>query len=217
MTVFVSRPDKRAAELHAALHRAESHLFQQVSPYAHLVSGGKATVARMFVILANGQRGLVCQYDVVSFDEVSGISFGSKDSVNIMKGYMESGEFSRGRQRRAASSDAVKNIAGRKLDFSQRQNLKGSSALFVAYGLGRQGSFPGSLVWDEHPIRVGCPSGLHTIFQAIREADQHTCLARAVLQSVRPVLQSRRIGWTMQHILYNVETKSLILNAPYFC
>jgi uncharacterized protein (TIGR02688 family) len=63
----------------------KSHLYQQVSPYAHLVSGGKATVARMFVNMANGQRGLVCQYDVVCFDEVSGISFDQKDGVNIMK------------------------------------------------------------------------------------------------------------------------------------
>jgi ATP-dependent Lon protease len=76
----------------------KSHLFQQVSPYAHLVSGGKATVARMFVNMASGQRGLVCQYDVVCFDEVSGVSFDQKDGVNIMKGYMESGEFSRGRE-----------------------------------------------------------------------------------------------------------------------
>lgn len=51
----------------------KSHLFQQVSPYAHLISGGKATVARMFVNNASGQRGLVCQYDVVCFDEVSGL------------------------------------------------------------------------------------------------------------------------------------------------
>jgi ATP-dependent Lon protease len=76
----------------------KSHLFQQVSPYAHLVSGGKATVAKMFVNNANGQRGLVCQYDVVCFDEVSGVSFDQKDGVNIMKGYMESGEFSRGKE-----------------------------------------------------------------------------------------------------------------------
>ena len=76
----------------------KSHLYQQVSPYAHLVSGGKATVAKMFVNTANGQRGLVCQYDVVCFDEVSGISFDQKDGVNIMKGYMESGEFSRGKE-----------------------------------------------------------------------------------------------------------------------
>ena len=76
----------------------KSHLFQQISPYAHLVSGGKATVARMFVNMSTGQRGLVCQYDVVCFDEVSGVSFDQKDGVNIMKGYMESGEFSRGKE-----------------------------------------------------------------------------------------------------------------------
>ena len=76
----------------------KSHLYQQVSPFAHLVSGGKATVARMFVNNANGQRGLVCQYDVVCFDEVSGVSFDQKDGVNILKGYMESGEFSRGKE-----------------------------------------------------------------------------------------------------------------------
>jgi ATP-dependent Lon protease len=76
----------------------KSHLFQQVSPYAHLISGGKATVARMFVNNASGQRGLVCQYDVVCFDEISGVSFDQKDGVNIMKGYMESGEFSRGKE-----------------------------------------------------------------------------------------------------------------------
>ena len=85
----------------------KSHLFQQVSPYAHLVSGGKATVARMFVNMANGQRGLVCQYDVVCFDEVSGISFDQKDGVNIMKGYMESGEFSRGRDSIRAEGSIV--------------------------------------------------------------------------------------------------------------
>ena len=76
----------------------KSHLFQQISPYAHLISGGRATVAKMFVNNANGQRGLVCQYDVVCFDEISGVSFDQKDGVNILKGYMESGEFSRGKE-----------------------------------------------------------------------------------------------------------------------
>ncbi|MDA8228808.1 MAG: BREX system Lon protease-like protein BrxL [Desulfitobacterium hafniense] len=85
----------------------KSHLFQQVSPYAHLVSGGKATVARMFVNNANGQRGLVCQYDVVCFDEISGISFDQKDGINIMKGYMESGEFSRGKESIRADGSLV--------------------------------------------------------------------------------------------------------------
>ena len=76
----------------------KSHLFQQISPYSHLISGGKATVAKMFVNNASGQRGLVCQYDVVCFDEISGVSFDQKDGVNILKGYMESGEFSRGKE-----------------------------------------------------------------------------------------------------------------------
>jgi len=85
----------------------KSHLFQQISPYAHLVSGGKTTVARMFVNMANGQRGLICQYDVVCFDEISGVSFDQKDGVNIMKGYMESGEFSRGKENIRADGGIV--------------------------------------------------------------------------------------------------------------
>jgi uncharacterized protein (TIGR02653 family) len=76
----------------------KSHLFQQISPYAHLVSGGKATIANMFVNNVTGRRGLVAQYDVVCFDEVSGVSFDTKEGVNILKGYMESGEFSRGKE-----------------------------------------------------------------------------------------------------------------------
>ena len=85
----------------------KSHLYQQVSPSAHLVSGGKATVARMFVNNATGQRGLVAQYDVVCFDEISGVSFDQRDGVNIMKGYMESGEFSRGRESIRADGSLV--------------------------------------------------------------------------------------------------------------
>jgi len=85
----------------------KSHLFQQVSPYSHLISGGKATVAKMFVNNSNGQRGLVCMYDAICFDEVSGVSFDQKDGVNIMKGYMESGEFSRGRESIRAEGSIV--------------------------------------------------------------------------------------------------------------
>jgi len=98
-TALSKKPAKLAEmELHGPRGTGKSHLFQQISPYAHLISGGKATVARMFVNNANGQRGLVCQYDVVCFDEISGVSFDQKDGVNIMKGYMESGEFSRGKE-----------------------------------------------------------------------------------------------------------------------
>ena len=85
----------------------KSHLFQQISPCAHLISGGKATVAKMFVNNATGQRGLVCQYDVVCFDEISGVSFDQKDGVNILKGYMESGEFSRGKESIRAEGGVV--------------------------------------------------------------------------------------------------------------
>ena len=85
----------------------KSHLYQQISPFAHLVSGGKATVAKMFVDNSSGRRGLVAMYDVVCFDEVSGVSFDSKEGVNILKGYMESGEFSRGRESIRASGSIV--------------------------------------------------------------------------------------------------------------
>ncbi len=100
----------------------KSHLFQQVSPYAHLVSGGKATVARMFVNNANGQRGLVCQYDVVCFDEISGVSFDQKDGVNIMKGYMESGEFSRGKESIRADGGIVM-VGNFDVDVSHQQRI----------------------------------------------------------------------------------------------
>lgn len=76
----------------------KSHLFQQISPYSHLVSGGKATVANMFVNMNTGRRGLVAQYDVICFDEVAGVAFDQREGVNILKGYMESGEFSRGKE-----------------------------------------------------------------------------------------------------------------------
>lgn len=75
----------------------KSFVFQQISPYAHLVSGGQTTVAQLFVNLATGQKGLVCLWDTVAFDEAAGISFRDSHGINIMKGYMEDGIFSRGR------------------------------------------------------------------------------------------------------------------------
>jgi ATP-dependent Lon protease len=100
----------------------KSHIFQQVSPYSHLISGGKATVAKMFVNNANGQRGLVCLYDVVCFDEVSGVSFDQKDGVNIMKGYMESGEFSRGKESIRAEGGIVM-VGNFDVDVEQQQRI----------------------------------------------------------------------------------------------
>jgi ATP-dependent Lon protease len=100
----------------------KSHLFQQISPYAHLISGGKATVAKMFVNNATGQRGLVCQYDVVCFDEVSGISFDQKDGVNIMKGYMASGQFSRAKENIRADGSIVM-VGNLEVDVEQQQRI----------------------------------------------------------------------------------------------
>ena len=100
----------------------KSHLFQQISPSSHLISGGKATVAKMFVNNANGQRGLVCQYDVVCFDEISGISFDQKDGVNIMKGYMASGEFSRGKESIRAEGSLVM-LGNFDVDVEQQQRV----------------------------------------------------------------------------------------------
>ena len=75
----------------------KSFVYQQLSPYCHLVSGGQTTTAQMFVNLGTGQRGLVALWDVVAFDEAAGIRFTDKNGLNIMKGYMEDGTFSRGR------------------------------------------------------------------------------------------------------------------------
>jgi len=100
----------------------KSHLFQQISPYSHLISGGKATVAKMFVNNASGQRGLVCHYDVVCFDEISGVSFDQKDCVNIMKGYMASGEFSRGKDSIRAEGGIVM-VGNFDVDVQQQQRV----------------------------------------------------------------------------------------------
>lgn len=85
----------------------KSFVYQQISPYSHLVSGGQTTVAQMFVNLATGQRGLVALWDVVAFDEAAGVRFTDKTGINIMKNYMEDGTFSRGRELISAEGSIV--------------------------------------------------------------------------------------------------------------
>lgn len=85
----------------------KSFAYQQLSPYCHLVSGGQTTTAQMFVNLGTGQRGLVALWDVVAFDEAAGIHFTDRNGVNIMKGYMEDGTFSRGRDIITAEGSVV--------------------------------------------------------------------------------------------------------------
>lgn len=120
MVPFVER-NYNAVEL-GPRGTGKSHLFQQISPYSHLLSGGKATVAKMFINNATGQRGLVCQYDIVCFDEVSGISFDQKDGVNIMKGYMASGQFSRGKENIRAEGSIVM-LGNFDVDVEQQQRI----------------------------------------------------------------------------------------------
>jgi ATP-dependent Lon protease len=75
----------------------KSHIYKEISPNCILVSGGQTTVANLFYNMARRQVGLVGLWDVVAFDEVAGISFKDKDGVQIMKDYMASGSFARGR------------------------------------------------------------------------------------------------------------------------
>jgi ATP-dependent Lon protease len=85
----------------------KSFVYQQVSPYSHLISGGQTTVAQMFVNLSTGQRGLVCLWDAVAFDEAAGVRFPDKNGINIMKGFMEDGAFSRGHEIITAEGSVV--------------------------------------------------------------------------------------------------------------
>ena len=85
----------------------KSFVFQQVSPYCHLLSGGQVTVPLMFVNLSSGARGLVCLWDAVAFDEAAGVKFPDKNGINIMKGYMEDGNFSRGSEAITAEGSIV--------------------------------------------------------------------------------------------------------------
>jgi len=75
----------------------KSHIYKEISPNSILVSGGQTTVANLFYNMSNGKVGLVGLWDVVAFDEVAGISFKDKDGIQIMKDFMASGSFTRGR------------------------------------------------------------------------------------------------------------------------
>lgn len=85
----------------------KSHIYKEISPNSILISGGQTTVANLFYNLARRQVGLVGLWDVVAFDEVAGITFKDKDGVQIMKDYMASGSFARGRDSITASASMV--------------------------------------------------------------------------------------------------------------
>lgn len=85
----------------------KSHLYKEISPNAILVSGGQTTVANLFYNMGRKTVGLVGLWDCVAFDEVAGINFKEKDGIQIMKDYMASGSFARGKEEKAASASMV--------------------------------------------------------------------------------------------------------------
>ena len=85
----------------------KSHLYKEISPNSILVSGGQTTVANLFYNMSKKTVGLVGLWDCVAFDEVAGINFKDKDGIQIMKDYMASGSFARGKEEKAASASMV--------------------------------------------------------------------------------------------------------------
>lgn len=85
----------------------KSHLYKEISPNSILISGGQTTVANLFYNMGRKTIGLVGMWDCVAFDEVAGIRFKDKDGVQIMKDYMASGSFARGKEEKAASASMV--------------------------------------------------------------------------------------------------------------
>lgn len=85
----------------------KSHLYKEISPNSILVSGGQTTVANLFYNMGRHAVGLVGLWDCVAFDEVAGIKFKDNDGVQIMKDYMASGSFARGKEEISASASMV--------------------------------------------------------------------------------------------------------------
>lgn len=85
----------------------KSHLYKEISPNSILVSGGQTTVANLFYNMGRKTVGLVGLWDCVAFDEVAGINFKDKDGIQIMKDYMASGSFARGKEEKAARASMV--------------------------------------------------------------------------------------------------------------
>ena len=85
----------------------KSYVYRDLSPYAILISGGKTTVANLFYNMNTHRVGLVGLWDVIAFDEVAGIKFSDRTAIQILKDYMESGSFSRGREEIVAEASMV--------------------------------------------------------------------------------------------------------------
>lgn len=85
----------------------KSHIYKEISPNSILVSGGQTTVANLFYNMRDKQIGLVGMWDCVAFDEVAGIKFKDQDGIAIMKDFMASCSFSRGKEEKNANASMV--------------------------------------------------------------------------------------------------------------
>lgn len=85
----------------------KSHIYKEISPNSILISGGQTTVANLFYNMSSKTVGLVGLWDCVAFDEVAGIKFKDQDGVQIMKDYMASGSFARGKEEKNAYASMV--------------------------------------------------------------------------------------------------------------
>lgn len=107
----------------------KSYVYDEISPYSILISGGQTTVANLFYNMSSRTVGLVGSWDVVAFDEVAGISFKDKDGIQIMKGFMANGSFSRGKE--SVNADASMVFVGN--INSSVENLVKTSHLLVPF------------------------------------------------------------------------------------
>ena len=108
----------------------KSHIYKEISPNSILVSGGQTTVANLFYNMTSRTVGLVGLWDCVAFDEVAGITFKDKDGVQIMKDYMASGSFARGKEEKSAKASMV--FVGN-INQSVRDILAANSHLFSPF------------------------------------------------------------------------------------
>lgn len=108
----------------------KSHIYKEISPNSILVSGGQTTVANLFYNMASRTVGLIGLWDCVAFDEVAGITFKDKDGIQIMKDYMASGSFARGKEEKSAKASMV--FVGN-INQSVRDILAANSHLFSPF------------------------------------------------------------------------------------
>ena len=163
----------------------KSHIYKEISPNSILVSGGQTTVANLFYNMGRKTVGLVGLWDCVAFDEVAGIKFKDKDGIQIMKDYMASGSFARGKEEKAASASMV--FVGN-INQSVDVLLKTSS------------------LFDPFPPEMGTDTAFLTVCIATFQAGRFRSSVRSILQTTTAL---SRITW--QSLSENCGKNSMVM------